>query len=157
MEMKNWILAAAAALPLFFSSCGKEDDPAVIPASSGYKGVLEVVYQEELYLTKDISVTIDYDAAAGTADIYMYAVRFVPQMPVVIDFMIPSVPASVSGTTVSFSGEDIVPQMLGAGGALTPVPAYTVTGLQGVFDEESASFSLRFGSYPTAYNGVAAD
>lgn len=146
---------AAAAAALLSASCGKEETFEVPEGKTGYAGPLEVVYQGETYTTEDVSVTLDYDAAAGTVDIYMYQVRFVPQMPVVIDIMIPSVPVAVSGGTVSFAGEDIVPQMVGAGGALTPVPNYTVTGLSGTFDEDAVAFSLLFGAFPTSYRGLA--
>lgn len=152
--MKKWIFAAAAAV-LLTASCEKEKTVETPEEKSGYKGSMEVVFSGQTYTTEDVSVTIDYDREAGTVDISMFAVRFVPQMPVVIDIMIPAVPASVSGTKISFSGDGIVPLMIGAGGTGTPVENYTVSGLSGTSDGRTTDFSLQFGAFPTSYHGEA--
>lgn len=163
MMKRNFFFFAAAAVltaALLAVSCKKENGPEIPEEPetvTDWTGRLECVFQGQTWPTDDIAVRCDYDAGAGTVDLYLYAVRFVPQMPVTIDIMVPAVPAVADGQKVTFRGDDIIPLMVGAGGAATPVENYLVTGLSGSFDAESIAFSLQFGAYPTSYAGKRAE
>lgn len=159
MKRNSIFLFAATTLltaALLAVSCGKEnapDTPDEPEAVTDYLGRLECVFQGETWPTENVAVRCDYDAVAGKVNLYLYAVRFVPQMPVTLDILVPEVPATADGETVTFRGDDIIPLMVGTGGAVTPVETYRVSGLSGTFDGTSAAFSLHFGPYPTSYTG----
>lgn len=154
MTSKFITLAAVAAMTL--AACDKNDEKENKYEDATFSGTMVVTYEGDAYTTEGITVLVSgYDGASdGDIDITMKSVKFVPQMPVTIDVVIPDVTASLSGSTLSISGDDIIPTLANG----TPYPAYTVKALQGTisnFGEADASIdmSLDFGDYPTTYTG----
>ena len=109
---------------------------------------MTVEYLGEAFDNENISVKFTPSESGTTADITIYQIKFVPQMPVTIDVTIPSVTVSAASGTISFSGDNIVPWALGG-----EMPRYLVTGLSGRIEGKEISFSLSFGDYPTRFSG----
>lgn len=131
-------------------SCEKPNTDDVIPnVRADYEGTVSVVYNGESYDTPGIKVNYSPSEDGRTADITIYQIKFVPQMPVTIDVTIPAVPIVNEGSSIVFSGDNIVPMAMGG-----EVPRYLVTALSGIVEKEGIRFSLNFGAYPTSYSGV---
>lgn len=131
-------------------SCGKKDGPSQ-PApivEDEYLGTVTVLFRGEYVDTENIKVTFAHSQGGKTADLTIYDIRFVPEMPVTITTTIPSVTVEMDGNILRFSGENIVPLALNG-----EYPQYTVTGLAGTIDDGNIDFRLNFGSIPTSYSG----
>lgn len=129
-------------------ACGKKMDEPVPNVKASYNGVVTVEYQGEDYNNENILVEYNPSEDGKKADIVIYKIKFVPQMPVTIDVTIPGVDVTVSTTGISFSGNDIVPMAMGG-----PYERYLVTNLTGSIVDGTMSFSLNFGSTPTRFTG----
>ena len=101
------------------------------------------------------------DKTQGTLSLIFEKVKFVPQMPVSLDITVPGVAFKiVSKNKAEISGNGIVPLTGGK-----EYEMYSVTGLTGEIvddndssrSDDSISFSLKFGNFPTSYSGVEAD
>jgi hypothetical protein len=143
---KLLMLFAAVAL---LAACGKEGGDEMPSGELAYKGTMEVEFRGETVPTENVVVTVDYDKEKKTMDLLFHQVKFVPQMPVTLDILVPGIPVLILGGKISFSGEGIVPTTGGL-----PYEQYTVTGLAGALDEKGITFSLNFGSFPTSYSGT---
>lgn len=150
-------------------SCTKDDDDKdkdVVEAET-FSGKLTVAFMGSDYTTENIVVRVsdvaftNSDKTEGTLSLNFEKVKFVPQMPVSLDITVPGVSFKiVSKTKAQISGNGIVPLTGGKEYA-----AYTVTGLSGEITDEndssksddSISFSLKFGDFPTSYSGTEAD
>jgi len=80
----------------------------------------------------------------------MRQVKFVPQMPVVIDITIPGL-TTKSGTdgTTTITGNNIIPEAMGG-----QYPLYKITNFTGTLDATGVlSYSMTVGSYPVTYKG----
>lgn len=142
MKTRFFVLAA---LLLSLVSCRKDPLDDVQPGQTLYKGTVSVDWREGTHDNENIYVAFRPSEDGKKAEIVIYRIKFVPAMPVTIDVTIPDI--SVSGNT--FSCDDVVPWALGGA-----YPKYTVYGLEGSITEESLSFSLKFGEYPTRFNGT---
>lgn len=131
-------------------ACGKKMDEPVPNVKADFNGTVTVEYQGQDFDNENIKVNYTPSADGKTADITIFQIKFVPQMPVTIDVTIPAVPVTVSSTGISFSGTDIIPTAMGG-----PVERYKVTNLTGNLVDGTINFSLNFGSYPTRYSGTA--
>ena len=145
--MKKLLVLFAAAVLL--AACGKEGGDEMPSGELAYKGTMEVEFRGETVPTENVVVTVDYDKEKKTMDLLFHQVKFVPQMPVSLDILVPGIPVLILGGKISFSGEGIVPTTGGL-----PYEQYTVTGLAGALDEKGITFSLNFGSFPTSYSGT---
>lgn len=146
--MKRYSLLLALLLVAF--SCQKHNTEEIIPVErTDYEGTVSVEYKGETYDTPGIKVNYAPSEDGSTADITIYRIKFVPQMPVTIDVTIPAVPVDRRENAIFFSGENIVPMALGG-----EVPRYLVTALSGTIEKDSISFSLNFGDFPTRYSGI---
>lgn len=138
------------ALLLVAFSCQKHNTEEIIPnVRADYEGTVSVEYNGETYDTPGIKVNYTPSDDGSTADITIYRIKFVPQMPVTIDVTIPAVPVDRRANEIVFSGENIVPMAMGG-----EVPRYLVTALSGTIEKNSISFSLNFGDFPTRYSGI---
>ena len=134
------ILAAA----LLIASCGsdsKDDNNSLPVGTTNYKGTMTVVFQGQ--------DTVNYDQKKGQASILFNQVKFVPQMPITLDITIPGVTATVSGEKVNLSAEGVEPTVGGV-----PYENYLVTGLNGSIYKGVLDISLKFGNFPTKFNGT---
>lgn len=150
-------------------SCTKDDDDKdkdVVEAET-FSGKLTVTFKGSDYTTDNIKVKVtdvvfsNSDRKEGTLSLNFEKVKFVPKMPVSLDITVPGVTFKIiSRGKAEIYGNGIVPLSGGKGYEM-----YTVTGLTGKITDEndsssaddSISFSLKFGEYPTSYSGVESD
>lgn len=154
--MTNKFITFAAVAAITLAACDKNDEKENKYEDTAFTGTMVVTYEGDAYTTEGITVLVSgYDGPSDNhIDITMKGVKFVPQMPVTIDVIIPDVTASNSNGTISISGDDITPTLANG----TPYPAYMVKNLKGAilgYGESDANIdmSLYFGDYPTTYTG----
>jgi len=154
--MTKRIISVAAIAAIALAACDKNGGGGTEYEEQTFSGTMEVTYEGTPYQTEGvIAVVSDFDEDSDKdIDITMKSVKFVPQMPVTVDVVIPDVPVTLSGNTLTISGDNIIPALANG----TPYPTYTVTALSGAitgFGTSSAtlSMSLNFGSFPTTYTG----
>ena len=156
MKKTVFMLAAIAALLM---SCEKNESedimqsenpgtPAQIGASD-YTGTVTVVFQGQDYDNDSIKVSFTPNEQGDSASISIYKIRFVPQMPVTIDITIPGITVNKTDGKITITGDSIIPQALGG----NPYPRYIVTGFNGEINDSVMTFALKFGDYPTSYQG----
>lgn len=128
--------------------CQKASAPIDYTVGLHYKGSVWVEYNGENYENKDIEVSFTLSDDGKTADIQINRIRFVPQMPVTVDTVLP-VKVSGSGNNITFSAHDVYPH--------SPAGAeqkkYLINNLSGMVTGNMLSFSLFFGNYPTRFTG----
>ena len=105
--MKKILVLFAAAVLL--AACGKVGGDEMPSGELAYKGTMEVEFRGETVPTENVVVTVDYDKEKKTMDLLFHQVKFVPQMPVALDILVPQIPVLIQGGKISFSGEGIVP------------------------------------------------
>ena len=150
-------------------SCTKDDDDKdndVVEAET-FSGKLTVTFKGSDFTTDNTIVRVsdvvfsNSDKTQGTLSLIFEKVKFVPQMPVSLDITVPGVAFKiVSKNKAEISGNGIVPLTGGK-----EYEMYSVTGLTGKIvddndssrSDDSISFSLKFGNFPTSYSGVEAD
>jgi hypothetical protein len=147
--MKHLLKTAAIACMVLIGASCKHDNPDPVPVKADFSGTVTVTYRGTDYDTENIKVNFTPSADGKTADILIYAIKFVPQMPVTLDITVPGVSVTPSGKDFLLSGENLIPLALGG-----QYPNYTVTGLSGKISGDQISFSLMFGDYPTSYKGT---
>lgn len=130
-------------------ACGKKMDEPVPNVKASYNGVVTVEYQGEDYNNENILVEYNPSEDGKKADIVIYKIKFVPQMPVTIDVTVPGLSVHTTDGVVTFTGEGIIPEAMGG-----PVDRYRVTGMSGTQRANSLSFQLYFGEYPTTFTGT---
>ena len=121
-------------------------------ASEGsYLGSLTVSYQGEDYITENVKVSYTLNDEE-TLSLVLYNVKFVPQMPLTLtEVVVPNIPYSKEdASSITFSAESIVPTIND-----NEFPSYTASAIAGTInlEENTITFSLSFGSYPTSYTG----
>ena len=79
----------------------------------------------------------------------IHQIRFVPQMPVIIDITIPGIALNSTDDKIALKCDSVIPQAMGG-----EVPRYKVTGLKGEIVDDELWFSLNFGSFPTSFRGA---
>lgn len=137
-------------MALLAVACTKEPE-ILTPETADYKGTVTVIYQETAFDNENIEVDFVPSEDGKTASITIYAIRFVPQMPVTIDVTIPSIVLTPSTDKISLSCDTVIPLAMGG-----EYPRYTVTNLKGTIVGEQMEFSLNFGDYPTSFKGYKA-
>lgn len=147
MKRFFYFIFIAATLVAGCSKITEEPEPDPFGGAS-YKGVVSVEFAGADYDNSDILVDVTPDEGAGTLTIDIHQIKFVPQMPVTVDVTVPGVSYSEKGGVLTFSGDGIIPLS-----GVVPVERYLVSGLTGTIKEDSCTFSLNFGSYPTKFTG----
>ncbi len=136
------------------ASCSKEnganEEPAVADEYQ-YSGIMSVTASGVDNVSEDVSVDCILDKDTRTMKILFHKVKFVPQMPVSLDVMVPDVGYSYKDGAVVLSGDGIVP----LSGGTVPFPKYTVTSLSGTLSASGLSIRLNFGDYPVSYTGIS--
>lgn len=135
---------------LMLGACGKKTEPQQNPIeenTASYRGSVFVIFMGEEYETKDIKVTFRKDNES-TATISMYGIKFVPTMPVTVDFDLPGVNYQTKENSYVITDNNIIPTMKG-----DPVKKYIATDINGTANKDALSFSLNLGEYPTRYEG----
>ena len=144
--LKIFAVLALAASILNISGC-KEKEPEALPEPGDFSGLLRCLYNEVWYDNPGIKATVNIAEDGQSADISIYQIKFVPDMPVTVNVTIPGAGLNVRGSSYLISGEGIVPTMDNG----TPVARYIVTGLSGELRGDKLRMSLNFGSFPTVY------
>ena len=129
-------------------ACQKPSAPIDYTVGLHYVGSVWVEYNGETYENKDIEVSFTLSNDGKSADIQINGIRFVPQMPVTVDTVLP-VTVSGNGEGYTFTAHNVYPH--------SPAGAeqnkYIINNLSGMVSEGMLSFSLKFGAYPTSFTG----
>lgn len=112
-----------------------------------YVGSTFVQFQDSVYETQDIRIEFIL-TGDSTVAFNFYKVKFVPQMPVTIDFSLSDVSCVNTPAGYTLQGDSIVPTI-----GDNPVEKYLATNLIGFCNSDSIHLTLHFGSYPTTYIG----
>jgi len=145
----NKILSIMAVAALFTLGACMEKDPDNLPEPGEFSGTVTCQYQGTWYDTEGIKASISISDDKKTADITLYGVKFVPQMPVTIDVTISGATLKASGDEYIIRGNKIIPTMANG----EAVDMYVVTGLIGELSHDELEFELNFGAFPTKYDG----
>ena len=142
------------ALAAILVSCDKSDkeNEETLPVlkSTDYSGTLTVNASSGAFDTDSIKVSFNATERADSASIILYKVKFSPRMPVSLDVTIPGIVVNKTEKGAILSCDSIVPLAMGG-----EYPNYTVKGFQGEIMDDQLTFSLKFGSTPTSYQGKA--
>lgn len=129
-------------------SCFRQPVPIDYSVGIHYVGSVWVEYNGESYENKDIDVSFTLSDDGKSAEIQINRIRFVPQMPVTVDTVLPA-SVTKSGETYTFTADDVFPH--------SPAGAeqnkYKINKLSGMVTGQMLSFSLFFGAYPTSFTG----
>ena len=128
--------------------CTKDSVPIDYSVGLHYKGSVWVEYNGESYENKDIEVSFTLSEDGKSADIRMNRIRFVPQMPVTVDTVLP-VTVTGSGNNYTFTADNVYPHSP----AGVEQQKYRISKLSGMVTGNMLSFSLYFGDYPTTFTG----
>ena len=128
--------------------CTKDSAPIDYSVGLHYKGSVWVEYNGGSYENKDIEVSFTLSEDGKTADIRMNRIRFVPQMPVTVDTVLP-VTVTGSGNNYTFTADNVYPHSP----AGVEQQKYRINKLSGMVTGNMLSFSLYFGDYPTTFTG----
>ncbi|MBQ9653429.1 MAG: hypothetical protein IJV32_04310 [Bacteroidales bacterium] len=154
--MKRLMIAVLAALA--FAACQKtediapEDIPSYIPVKGVDKdfiGTVSVDYLGITYDNKDITVTVKLSEDGSMAYLLLNRIKFVPLMPVRVDTIIPATVVGEDGDSLLLEADNLYP-ISRYGENQTK---YTIYGMTGTLSEDKLSFSLKYGTYPTRFNG----
>lgn len=138
-----------ALLALSLVACTKvEPEKLPEPEAADYNGTVTVIFQEAPFDNEGIDVNFKPSVDGKTAEITIYKIRFVPQMPVTIDVTIPGITLQSTSEGIILSCEEVIPLAMGG-----EYPRYTVTDLKGKVAGKELTFSLNFGDYPTSFKG----
>lgn len=129
-------------------ACNKNTVPVDYSVGLHYKGSVWVEYNGESYENKDIEVSFTLSEDGKTADIQMNRIRFVPQMPVTVDTVLP-VTVTGSGNSYTFTADNVYPHSP----AGVEQQKYIINKLSGMVTGNMLNFSLYFGDYPTTFTG----
>ena len=128
--------------------CTKDSAPIDYSVGLHYMGSVWVEYNGGSYENKDIEVSFTLSEDGKTADIRMNRIRFVPQMPVTVDTVLP-VTVTGSGNNYTFTADNVYPHSP----AGVEQQKYRINKLSGMVTGNMLSFSLYFGDYPTTFTG----
>ena len=156
MKKLAFCLMAAAAL---LAGCSKDNgNETAIDYYNGssFLGTMTVTYQSTDYKTDNVQVDMSINEATDGSNttsmtLVMKQIKFVPQMPVVLDITIPGL-TTKSGTdgTTTITGNNIIPLAMGG-----QYPLYKITNFSGTLDTNGVlSDSMTVGSYPVTYKGT---
>ena len=129
-------------------ACNKNSVPIDYTVGLHYKGSLWVEYNGENFENKDIEVGFTLSEDGKTAEIWLNRIRFVPQMPVTVDTVLP-VTVQGTGNTYTFSAHNVYPHSP----AGVEQQKYLINNLSGMATGSMLNFSLFFGDYPTRFTG----
>ena len=140
-----------ALLALSLIACTKvEPEKLPEPEAADYTGTVTVMFQGEPFDNEGINVNFTPSEDGKTAEITIYKIRFVSQMPVTIDVTIPKINLQSTSEGIILSCEEVIPLAMGG-----EYPRYKVTELKGKVAGKELKFSLNFGDYPTSFKGQA--
>lgn len=152
---------ALAASVLSIASCTKDDEDLI--TEEYFLGKMTVAFMGSEQVTDSVKINIenvaytDANEAEGTFDLMLNKVKFVSQMRVSLDIIVPGVSFKAAGeNTVEISGDGIIPTTGGVEYA-----DYKVSGLKGIIEyndlsdktDDTLKFSLKFGEFPLSYSG----
>jgi hypothetical protein len=154
---KFYVFMMALAMGLSFTSCGDDNDDkdtiCINPGSTQvYSGTMTVTYEGEDYATDNTIVSMTGEEGGKTVKLLFNKVKFVPQMPVSLDIVVPGVKAVAENGGLSLSGDGIVPLAMNR-----TFEMYSVKGLSGTVKDGKMTLSLSFGSFPVTYKGTLAE
>lgn len=155
--MKKLVFCLMAVTALM-AGCSKDNgnDTAIdYYNGSSFLGTMTVTYQSTDYKTDNVQVDMSINKAKDGSNttlmtLVMKQIKFVPQMPVVIDITIPGL-TTESGTdgTTTITGNNIIPEAMGG-----QYPLYKITNFTGTLDTNGVlNYSMTVGSYPVIYKG----
>jgi len=147
--MKRTIIFLLSAVMLIASCKKPYDESEYTVESTDYTGTVSVLYEGEYFDNENIKVGFHPSDDGTSAYIIIYAIKFVPKMPVRIDVTIPDISTVPGADGIEISCDKVIPYALGG-----EYPKYIVTDFKGSVSENILEFSLNFGDYPTSFHGV---
>lgn len=140
------------AITAFLVSCDKneKENEQQTPAleSTDYSGTLTVEASRGTFELDSTKVTLNVTEKTDSATITMYKVKFSPYMPVTIDVTVPGIFVRLTDKGAVLNCDSIIPLAMGG-----EYKDYPVTGFEGEIVDDELTFSLKFGSTPTSYQG----
>lgn len=150
--MRRYLNILLMATAMVFVACDKDDDKTEsINLSSNGASVGSIFVQETDTSTfENPSIRVDYIVSDDQKSMTMTLnkVKFSSKMPVELDIIIPGVSIAEKNGYVTISGNEIVPEAMGG-----PFPKYTITNLEGKFEEGKFSFSMLCGGMKVWFEG----
>ena len=153
--MKKTVLIMAA-LAAMFVSCDKteteidnQEQTTQKSDSIFYSGILIANASSGDCETPDTKVSINYTDKADSVSISIFKAKLAQRMPA-MDIIIPDITVQKNGSVTLLSSQQSIPLAMG-----NPFPNYTVTEFEGEIVNTELTFSLKFGSTPTSYQGKA--
>lgn len=150
-------LFALAAVSFAVAGCSSDNDdngdgggPAGVE-DGAYTGTVTVDQDDDLgtiYTQDDVKTAVTF-GDDGSATIEIFKVAFSDDMPVTLDIKISGVTATPTAGGFSLSGDNIIPTAMGG-----PFPMYTIKNMTGKVTENSLTFEMMCGRYPTKFEGV---
>lgn len=151
MKKTIYLMLALAAVLVSCDKSEKENEQeAPVLKSTDYSGTLTVDASTGTFDTENIKVSFTATDKADSASITMFQVKFSPRMPLTLDVTVPGINVKRTAKGAVLTCDSIIPLAMGG-----EFPNYKVTGLTGEIVDEELTLSLKFGSTPTSYRGLA--
>ncbi len=151
--MKKSILFMFA-LAAVLAGCDKpekqDEKPVNVLKNTDYTGTLTVNASSGAFDTESVKVSFNTTEKADSATITLFQVKFSPRMPVSLDVTVPGISVAKTEKGAILICDSIVPLAMGG-----EYPNYKVKGFEGEIIDDELTFSLKFGSTPTSYQGKA--
>lgn len=108
--------------------------------------LITILGTDSTFVKEDVKVK--FTKGADVATIEMFGVKFAEAMPLTLDMTIGNIAYNTDNGKITFSGDSIIPQAMGA-----DFPRYTITNLQGNIVGGMLEFTMICGNYPVKYSG----
>ncbi len=152
--MKKTVLILAAIATVLVSCDKAETDNGnqeeIVTVSNDtvfYSGTLLANASSGDCQTPDTRISINPSDKADSTSITIFKAKLAERMPA-MDIIIPGIAVQKNGDVTVLSADSTIPQAMG-----NPFPKYAVTGFEGEILNDEITFSLKFGSTPTSFNG----
>ncbi len=142
MKKKLLILLAVMAL----TACHINAPDPVGEKKGNFFGTVTVDNDDENFVKENVEASLTLDEETGAYSIKLFRVKFATAMPVEIDMIISDVNVDETGV---ISADSVVPYAMGG-----PFEKYLIRDLKGSLTDQTMSFSMICGKYPTSYQGV---
>lgn len=111
-----------------------------------YIGTVTVDNDDENFVKENVEASLTKSDDSDSYSIKLFRVKFATAMPVEIDMIISDVNIDENGV---ISADSVIPYAMGG-----PFEKYLIRNLNGTLTDETISFSMTCGKYPTAYQGT---
>lgn len=131
---------------VLLNSCVISTPDPVGEKKGNYFGTVTVENDDENFVKENVEASLTLDEETGAYSIKLFRVKFATAMPVEIDMIISDVNVDENGV---ISADSVVPYAMGG-----PFEKYLIRDLKGSLTDQTMSFSMICGKYPTSYQGV---